>query len=275
MGLYVFLFLLVFFLLLFLVLLWRLDWLHVRPSSSRGGAKRSTLQRLLKPRCPGDCPACRLASTASSGGGPASAPVRPCCEVKSRRGAPKRVNTEGFACPNPQCPYAGITDAQIHALVGDGKHGSAERIQTFRCQACHITFTARRNTPLYRLKTPSHHIAVVLSALAEGLDPSAAERVAGLSTSHYYHLAIPCWRARAHPARALLLSSPTPAPPAGRAAHQAPLRQAGAVALAGHRPLYKASSCAPSGSPHTKRSAYSHPLPATDPGSRLSTALHQ
>jgi hypothetical protein len=99
--------------------------------------------------------------------------------MKSRRGAPKRVNTEGFACPNPQCAYFGITDTQIHALVGDGKHGQAERIQTFRCQSCHTTFTARRNTPLYRLKTPSHQIAVVLAALAEGLDPSAAERVFG------------------------------------------------------------------------------------------------
>jgi transposase-like protein len=192
MGLYVFLFLLVFFLLLFLVLLWRLDWLHVRLSSSRAQAKRSTLQRLLKPRCPDDCPACRLASTASSGGGPAPAPVRPWCEVKSRRGAPKRVNTEGFACPNPQCPYAGITDVQIHALVGDGKHGSSERIQTFRCQACHTTFTARRHTPLYRLKTPSHHIAVVLSALAEGLDPSAAERVFG-----FRQATITTWLSRA------------------------------------------------------------------------------
>jgi IS1 family transposase len=38
------------------------------------------------------------------------------------------VETEGFACPNNQCPYAGITDAHIHALVGDGKHGHAERV---------------------------------------------------------------------------------------------------------------------------------------------------
>jgi transposase-like protein/IS1 family transposase len=87
---------------------------------------------------------------------------------------------EGFACPNQQCLYCGITDAHIHALVGDGKHGRAEQIQTFRCQACHSTFSARRNTPLYRLKTPSHQVAVVLSALAEGLDPCAAERVFGL-----------------------------------------------------------------------------------------------
>jgi IS1 family transposase len=64
-------------------------------------------------------------------------------------------------------------------LVGDGKHGHAEQIQTFRCQACHTTFTSRRNTPLFRLKTPSQQVAVVLSALAEGLDLSAAERVFG------------------------------------------------------------------------------------------------
>ena len=93
----------------------------------------SRAHRLLKPRSPDDCLACRLASTASSGVEPAFAPVRPWREVKSRRGAPKRVNTEGFACPNRTCPYSGITDADIHALVGDGKHGKAERIQTFRC----------------------------------------------------------------------------------------------------------------------------------------------
>jgi len=64
-------------------------------------------------------------------------------------------------------------------LFGDGKHGHAEQIQTFRCQACRTTFSARRDTPLSRLKTPSQQIAVVLSALAEGLDPSEAPRVFG------------------------------------------------------------------------------------------------
>ena len=64
-------------------------------------------------------------------------------------------------------------------LFGDGKHGQTECIQTFRCQACYSTFSARRNTPLYRLRTSSHQVAVVLSALAEGFDPSAAERVFG------------------------------------------------------------------------------------------------
>jgi IS1 family transposase len=45
---------------------------------------------------------------------------------------------------------------------------------------------------LYRLKTPSHQIAVVLAALAEGLDPSAAERVFG-----YRQTTITSWLSRA------------------------------------------------------------------------------
>src|SRR5215469_14618433 len=42
---------------------------------------------------------------------------RPWSEVKSRRGAPKRVDTEGFACPNPQCQYLSNTDALFHAAL--------------------------------------------------------------------------------------------------------------------------------------------------------------
>jgi IS1 family transposase/transposase-like protein len=174
----------VFLLLLLCVLLFSvarlcfLCWPHHGPVRLTA-AKRSTLHRLLKPRTPDDCPACRVASPASSSAEPAPAPVRPWREIKSRRGAPKRIDTAGFACPNQQCSYFGNTDARVHALVGDGKHGQAEPIQTFRCQKCRTTFTSRRNTALYRLKTPSHQVAMVLSALAEGLDPSAAARVFG------------------------------------------------------------------------------------------------
>ncbi len=53
------------------------------------------VRRLLKPRTPLDCPACRLASTASSGAGRAPAPVRPWSEVKSRRGAPNAYPPKG------------------------------------------------------------------------------------------------------------------------------------------------------------------------------------
>ena len=46
MALHVFVFLLVVCLLLCLALFWRLDWFPFRPSSSPGGAKRTTLHRL-------------------------------------------------------------------------------------------------------------------------------------------------------------------------------------------------------------------------------------
>jgi len=187
---FLFMFLIVVCLLLSLARLGHLDWFRLQPFFSQGAAKGGTLPRLLKPRTPDDCSACRRASTAPSSAGPA--PLRPWREVKSRRGAPKRIDTEGFACPNRQCSYFGNIDAQFHALVGDGKHGQAERIQTFRCQACRTTFSARRDTPLYRLKTPSHQVALVLSALAEGLDPSAAERVFG-----YCQATITRWLTRA------------------------------------------------------------------------------
>ena len=190
MTVHVFLFLLVFFLFLTLALLWRLCWLPLQPSYSQAGTRRTLVHRLLKPRTPLDCFLCRHSSSDVR---PAPAPVRPWSEVKSRRGAPKRVNTAGFACPNQQCLYFGITDDHIHALVGDGKHGHAERIQTFRCQACRTTFTSRRNTPLYRLKTPSQQIAMVLSALAEGLDLSAAERVFGFRHATITSLSVPGW----------------------------------------------------------------------------------
>jgi transposase-like protein len=161
------------------------------PLASRGDAPHNPPSP-APPRTPRDCPACCLSSPFAAGAGPSPQSVRPWPEVKSRRGAPKRIGTEGFACPNHRCPYFGITDAHVHALVGDGKHGHAEQIQTFRGPACRTTFSARRHTPLYRLKTPSQQVAMVLTALAEGLDASAAERVFG-----YQQATITTWLSRA------------------------------------------------------------------------------
>jgi IS1 family transposase len=171
---------------LIIVLLLGVLWLIIRRAgryhAQLNHASVTTIrQRLLKPRTPGDCPACRRQRAL-----PPAAPVpppaiRPWSEFKSRRGAPKRITTDGFACLNPACTYFRNTDAAVHALVGDGTHGTHERIQTFRCQACRTTFTARRDTPLYRLKTPSTRVAEVLSALAEGLTVAATSRVFGHS----------------------------------------------------------------------------------------------
>lgn len=151
----------------------------------------ATRQRLLKPRTPDDCLACRQ-GVPSPSTAPLPPSVRPWRELKSRRGAPKRIATAGFSCPNRTCSYSGITDPQIHALVGDGTHGKHERIQTFRCQACGMTFTSRRDTALYRLKTPSLRVAEVLTAVAEGLSIAAAIRVFGHSEG-----AITTWLTRA------------------------------------------------------------------------------
>jgi hypothetical protein len=147
---------LVVFLILCLALLWRLCWFPFRPSSSKGAAKRTTLPRLRhRPAAQTMAPPVDSPPLPRRVQGLRLRMSRPWPEVKSRRGAPKRRDTEGFACPNPQCASFGITDAHIHALVGDGKHGRPERIQTLRCQACQTTFTSRRNTPFFRLKTPS------------------------------------------------------------------------------------------------------------------------
>ena len=152
----------------------------------------ATVQRLLKPRTPQDCPACRRPAAPLRSSPAPPPPVRPWRECKSRRGRPKRIVTAGFACPDSACAYYQITDGEVHALVGDGTHGTRERIQTFRCQACGTTLSSRRDTPLYRLKTPAQRVGEVLTALAEGLDIAAAERVFG-----HRHATITTWLTRA------------------------------------------------------------------------------
>ena len=135
--------------------------------------------RQLRPRTSHDCPTCRQTTRAAATAAPAP-PVPPWRPFQRRCGRPKTIGTAGHACPNPACAYHGITDAAVHALVGCGHHG-AERIQDFRCQACGTKVSARRDTALYRLKTPTAQVSQVLTALAEGLDLAAASRVFGHS----------------------------------------------------------------------------------------------
>ncbi len=161
------------------------------PQGDRPSAP-ATVKRLLKPRTPDDCHACRRHRNLPHTTAAPPPAVRPWRELQSRRGAPKRIATDGFACPNATGAYYHVTDAQIHALVGAGTHGNHERIQTFRCQACGTTFTSRRDTPRYRLKTPAPRVGEGLTALAEGLDIAAAERVFG-----HRHATITTWLTRA------------------------------------------------------------------------------
>jgi IS1 family transposase len=147
--------------------------------------------RRWRPRTPADCPHCRgEGAAAPTCAGPIQ--PRPWREGRSRRGAPRRIATEGYACRRLGCRYYGITDARIHALIAAGHQGRTDRIQQFRCQACGAKVSARWGTALAHLKTPPSRIGEVLSALAEGLSICAAVRVFG-----HGEATITRWRNRA------------------------------------------------------------------------------
>jgi hypothetical protein len=101
-------------------------------------------------------------------------------ERKSTRGKPKTICTAGDACPRLECDYFGNTDPTFHALVGDGKRG-VDGIQGLCCQACGKRFSSRRDTALYRLRTPAARVALVLLAVNLGLTIADAQLLFGHS----------------------------------------------------------------------------------------------
>ena len=158
-----------------LILVW-VKWRWPSPATPRAHPKPTP--RSLKPRTSDDCPACHAAQPSPP---PASTPLKPYSQVKNTRGRKKWTVTAGYACPNSDCVYYGITDEHINALVGYGGHGRQEHIRASRlkCQACRTKFSVRYGTVLYRLKTLSRRVGEVLSALAESLSVGAAVRVFG------------------------------------------------------------------------------------------------
>jgi len=135
------------------------------------------LPRKWKPKSPKDCPSCQS--------GIELAVLKPDLDVipyshrKSTRGRSKQITTQGFACPNPDCDYFGVTDQRLHAIVGDGKRGIEKYIQYWKCQWCDKRFSSCLHTPLYRLKTTEDRIVLVLMLLAEGCDISVLVRCSG------------------------------------------------------------------------------------------------
>jgi len=160
---------------LLLVLIWHHPPLNTRPGNKE--AKSSGKKRKWRPKTPHDCPACEegLGLTIR----PIQREATPWSERKSKRGRQKSIPTQGYACLNPACDYHGITDAGVHALVGNGKRGLRGDIQTLKCQCCGSSFSARRNTPLYYLKTDPDRVEMCLWLLAEGLDLSVLVRYTG------------------------------------------------------------------------------------------------
>ena len=154
--------------------------------------------RQLRARTPQDSPYCRQrhASRCERVVRKKELP-RPWSEMKSRRGRKKQIVTEGHACRNPECACRGIRNQSLHAPIGYGSHGKCERMQDLFCQACKKKVTERWETDetkfrMYRLKTASKRVAEVLTALAKGLDLSAAVRVFGHGEG-----TMRCWLARA------------------------------------------------------------------------------
>lgn len=140
--------------------------------------KRTRKPPVLRPKSERDCRFCRE----EKGKRTAPQPETPLAwgMRKGRGGRKKKIQTEGYFCPNKSCEYYRITEEGIHARVGYGTHGTHEVIRDFKCQACGKKFTARRNTILYRLKSHSGLIEKILWLLALGVDASALEEVFGV-----------------------------------------------------------------------------------------------
>ena len=170
-------------LILFAVLLLRLGWQLYAPQLKRRWKNaKAHLPRRWKPRSPKDCPHCCEGLSLESC--PVQRKVEPyTTERKSMRGRKKEICTTGFACLNPLCDFFGITDDQVHALVGNGKRGIKGDIQHFRCQWRRTDFSCRRNTPRYYLKTASDRIEMVPWLMAEGVDISVMVRYTGHAES--------------------------------------------------------------------------------------------
>jgi transposase-like protein len=164
-------------------------WLAIAENRQEEEKKKGARRR-LRPRSADDCWRCQLGLHLKRR--VQTPTVTPWLEVKSKAGRKKRSCSEGYACPNLKCKYRNITDARVHALVSNGWRGQEERIRQWKCQACQTRFSERLHTPFYRLKKESKEMSQVLTAMAEGMDLSAAMR-----TFKLHHTTITRWLGRA------------------------------------------------------------------------------
>jgi len=161
------------------VLVWRW-WMKHRRRLQRGWRREEAkLPRRWKPHSEQACAACRAGLHVSLVQRMPN--VEPYAQAKKKPGRPKRLETAGYACPCATCRYFGVTDAAVHALVGYGTLDPQQTIQRWRCQACGTTFSCRRRTPLYYLKSAPSEVELVLWFLAEGVDRSVLVRYTGRS----------------------------------------------------------------------------------------------
>ncbi len=89
----------------------------------------------------------------------------------------KSVTDDDFT----ECLYFAVTDAQRHAVVGNGKRGHRKDIPYWKCQACGKKFSSHLPTPLYRLNAYPEKAVLVLMLLANGCDLSVLVRCTPLA----------------------------------------------------------------------------------------------
>ncbi len=172
MALQIYVFLLMFFLILTLAWLWRHGWLPLQPSHFKTGAVCTTVHRLLKPRTPDDCPVFRLATTPSLGVGPAPGPVRPWREVKSRRGARHSDTHRRLRLSQPTMRV--LRDHRCAPPRAGWRWqawpGRTHPDLSLSVLPRHLQCPTRRALVPVENPLPCR-VAMVLTALAEGLDP--------------------------------------------------------------------------------------------------------
>jgi hypothetical protein len=90
-------------------------------------------------------------------------------------GRKKQIDTSMYFCPYEDCSNYGKVGAD-NQIIGAGRYGK-HQTQLLGCKVCRRTFSARRGTPLFGLKTDEDIFYDVIACLAEGNGIRATARI--------------------------------------------------------------------------------------------------
>jgi IS1 family transposase len=173
-------------LVLLVLLLHLLTWRSLFPPLRHAPpAPRARSPQPLKPGTPDLCPVCRDEACHLSLLQCLELLTRPTpppwAQVKGPGGPHRHIDSTGRYCANLLCPYFGITDPAIHALVGDGHYSTTSGLrQNWVCACCGHHVSDTYGTFLYRLHTSVELISRTLTSLCRGQGIRAAAETHGL-----------------------------------------------------------------------------------------------
>lgn len=90
-------------------------------------------------------------------------------------GSRRQIDTSMYFCPYEECSNYGKVGVD-NQIVGSGCYGK-HQTQLLKCKVCQRTFSARRGTPLFKLKTDEQTFYDVIACLAEGNGIRATGRI--------------------------------------------------------------------------------------------------